>query len=102
MGTIDFEGWNVEVDDIDLLNKSPEVARVGLVFEQYPDLVSASAKGNVSAYYVILQEVKRRLVSGGFNVDVEFSTGEKKIILLTPYSVIENRKDITSLICSES
>lgn len=99
MGSIDFEGWNVEVDDIELLNRSPEVARVGLVFEQYPGLVSASTKGNVSAYYAILQAVKRRLVSGGFNVNVVLNTGEKKTILLTLDAVIEDRKDITSRIC---
>ena len=97
MGSIDFEGWNVEVDDIELLNKSPEVAKLGLVFEQYPGLVSASAKGNVSAYYVILQEVKRRLVSGGFNVDVELNGNVIKSILLTPDSVTEDGKDMTFL-----
>jgi hypothetical protein len=87
MGTIDFNGWNVEVDDIELLNKSPEVARVGLVFEQYPGLVSASAKGNVSAYYVILWEVRRRLISGGFNVMVELNNGEQRNITLTSWSI---------------
>jgi hypothetical protein len=97
MGSIDFEGWNVEVDDIELLNKSPEVAKLGLVFEQYPGLVSASAKGNVSAYYVVLQEVKRRLVSGGFNVDVELNANARKSILLTPDSVTEDGKDMTFL-----
>lgn len=80
-----------------MLNKVSDVARVGLVFEQYTGLVSASAKGNVSAYYVILQEVKQRLVSGGFNVDVELNADERKTILLTPDFVTEDGKDMTFL-----
>jgi len=98
MGAIEFEGWNVEIDDLDALNTSREVTRIGLVFEQYPGLVSASANGNVATYYNILAEVRRRMVSGGFNVTVELSTSEKKAILLTPSFVTENGKDISSLI----
>ena len=100
MGWIEFEGWNAKVDDIDVLNRSPEVSRVGLIFTQHPGLISASAKGNVSAYYNILVEVKRRLVAGsvGFNVVVELSTGVKKTIVLSPTFVTENGKDITSFI----
>lgn len=78
MGHIEFEGWNVEIDDIKTLNRSPEVLRMGLIFEQHANLICASARGNVSAYYCILVEVKRRLISGGFNVNVTLSTGEKE------------------------
>ena len=98
MGWIEFEGWNVVLDDIEALNRSPEVSRIGLVFEQHPGLVSASAKGNVAAYYCILVEVKQRLISGGFNVAVELSNGDKKAVVLYPDFVTENEKDITFLI----
>lgn len=98
MGSICFEGWGVHVDDLAALNKSPEVKRLGLVFEQHPGLVSGSAKGNFAACYNILVEVRRRLVSGTFNVVVELSTGDKKDILLSPSYVIENGEDITWLI----
>lgn len=98
MGWIEFESWNVKLKDIKALNKSPEVSRLGLVFEELPGLVSASAKGNVAPYYCILVEVKRQLISGGFNVTVELSNGEKKAIVLCPTLVTENEKDITFLI----
>lgn len=98
MGHIEFEGWNVEIDDIKTLNRSPEVSRMGLIFEQHANLICASARGNVSAYYCILVEVKRRLISGGFNVNVTLSTGEKREILLCPTFVTENDEDITRLI----
>lgn len=98
MGRIEFEGWNVRLDDIEALNRSPEVSRIGLIFEQHPGLVSAVTEGNVAAYYCILLEVKQRLVSGGFNITVELSTGKKKKIVLSPTFVTENGKDITSLI----
>lgn len=97
MGSIEFEGWNVEVDDIAALNSADEVSRMGLVFERYPGLICASAQGNVSAYYVILSEVKSHLVCGGFNVKVETSAGEKKLIELSPNFVRENGEDITDI-----
>lgn len=97
VGRIEFEGWKVEVDDIAALNRAKEVSRIGLVFEQYPGLVSASADGNVAAYYNILSEVKGHLISGGFNVTVEMTTGEKKNINLTRALVLENGEDITGL-----
>jgi hypothetical protein len=98
MGWIEFEGWNVEIDNIAALNRSPEVSRIGLNFEQHPGMICASAEGDVSAYYCILVEVKRRLISGTFNVTVTRGTGEKKVIDLHPSFVIENDVDITSLI----
>lgn len=98
MGTIEFEGWNVVIDDIQKLNNSPEISRLGLVFEQFPSLVSATAQGNVSAYYVILSEIRQRLVSGGFNGTVKLSTGEEKTIILTIGSVSENWEDITDFV----
>lgn len=97
MGWIEFEGWNVKLGDIEVLNRSRKISRIGFVFEQHPGLISASAKGNVAAYYCILVEVKRQLISGRFNVSVELTTGEKKTIVLYPSFVTENEKDITSL-----
>jgi len=98
MGSIEFEGWDVEIDDIEALNRSSEVSRIGLNFEQHPGMICASAEGNVAAYYCILVEVKRHMISGGFNVTVTRGTGEKKVINLYPTFVIENDVDITSLI----
>ncbi|WP_363800567.1 hypothetical protein ABU614_10735 [Lysobacter firmicutimachus] len=99
MGRIEFEGWGVELDDIDLLNRSPETSRLGLVFEQFPGVVCAAANGNVSAYYVILMEVRRRLLSGAFNVKVQLSNGEQKIIMLGNTFATEDGDDLTDLIC---
>ena len=98
MGLIEFESWNVKLKDIDILNMSQEVSRMGLVFEQIGDFVSASARGNISAYYCILGEVREQIDSGRFNVIVEMSTGEKSEISLSSQYVIENNKDISSLI----
>lgn len=98
MGSIEFEGWNVVIDDIQKLNNSTEISRLGLVFEQFPGLISASAQGNVSAYYVILKEIRQRLISGGFNGTVKLSTGEEKIIILSAGFVTENWEDITDFI----
>jgi len=98
MGSIDFEGWSVEIDDFEKLNKSPEIARLGLKFERQSDCTWASASGNVAAYYIILREVKQRLISGSFNVDIELSTGEKKTITLAASYVFENNKNITEFI----
>lgn len=98
MGHIEFEGWNVEIDDIKTLNRSPEVSRMRLIFEQHANLICASARGNVSAYYIILVEVKRRLISGSFIVNVTLSTGEERKIVLWPDYVNENDEDITRLI----
>lgn len=98
MGSIEFEGWSVEIDDLGVLNRSREASRIGLTFEQHPGLICASAKGNVACYYNILCEVRQRLISGSFNVSVELSTGEKKQIILAPTFVTENGKDITFLI----
>lgn len=98
MGSIEFEGWNIVIDDIQKLNNSTEIHRLGLVFEQFADLVSASAQGNVSAYYVILKEIRERLVSGSFNGTVKLSTGEEKTIILSTSFVTENGEDITDFI----
>lgn len=98
MGSIEFEGWNVVIDDMQKLNNSAEISRLGLVFEQFPGLVSASAQGNVSAYYVILNEMRQRLVSGGFNGAVKLSTGEEKTITLSTDFVTENWEDITDFV----
>lgn len=98
MGSIEFEGWNVVIDDIHKLNNSTEISRLGLVFEQFPGLVSASAEGNVSTYYVILKEIRQRLVSGGFNGTVKLSTGENRTIILSADLVTENCEDITDFI----
>lgn len=98
MGSIEFEGWNVVIDDIQKLNNSSEIYRLGLVFEQFADLASASVQGNVSTYYVILKEIQKRLVSGTFNGIVKLSTGEEKTIILSARSVTENGEDITDFI----
>lgn len=97
MGSIEFEGWKVQLANINTLNNAREVSRLGLVFEQEGDLTHARAKGNVAAYYVILQEVRSQLVSGGFIVKVELSTGEKREINLGTGWVTENGKDISQL-----
>ena len=98
MGYIELEGWNVVIDDIHALNASKEMLRLGLFFEQHGCLVSANARGNVSTYYVILAELKQRLVKGSFNGVVELSTGETKKILLTKSLAIVNDEDITALL----
>lgn len=69
-----------------------------LVFEQFPGLVSASTQGNVSAYYLILKEIRQRLVSGSFNGKVTLSTGEEKTIILSTDFVTENGEDISDFI----
>ncbi|MDO8263614.1 MAG: hypothetical protein Q7T21_10360 [Gallionella sp.] len=98
MESIDFEGWKVKIDDLEALNRSHEVSRIGLVFEQHPGLICASAEGNLSAYYCILSEVRRRIISGAFNVTVELKTGVKKKILLSQTVATENDKDIMFLV----
>ena len=98
MGWIDFEGWGVVLDDIELLNQASEVRRLGLVFEQYPGVIYATAKGNVATYYLILSEVKRRLVSGAFNVKVALSSGETKTLVLGSSFAIEDGNDISGLL----
>ena len=98
MGAIEFEGRKIKLKDIKALNKSQEVSRIGLVFEQIGDYVSASATGNISAYYCILSEVRDQIISGSFNVIVEDSVGKKSEISLASRYVIEDDKDISSLI----
>ncbi|WP_158677507.1 hypothetical protein [Chromobacterium vaccinii] len=98
MGSIYFEGWNAKVDDLEKLNNSPEILRIGLNFEQHPDLIFASADGNVSVYYNILREVKRRLTYGGFKITVILSTGDERQIILATDFATENGEDITSLV----
>lgn len=98
MGSIDFEGWNVEVDDFEKLNKSPEIMRLGLNFESESNCIWASVSGNITDYHVILREVKQRLISGGFNVNVELGNGEKITIILSSSFVMENHEDITEFI----
>ncbi|MCJ0824804.1 hypothetical protein MQC88_02330 [Luteimonas sp. 50] len=97
MGRIDFEGWNTQIDDLKELNGAPEVRRLGLEFKQFPGLITASRAGNVAAYYLILQEVRNRLVSGGFAVTVVLSTGERRSIEMTRDYVFEDGKNISDL-----
>ena len=97
MGTINLESYNAVIDDVELLNNEPEIYRLGLVFESYGATVFADANGNVSTYYVIVQELLKHLVSGCFNGSVFEGTGEVKTILVTNSLVTENGKDITKL-----
>lgn len=98
MGNVTLEGWNVKIDDLDVLNKSPEIARLGLVFEEYPGLISASVSGDVSAYLSILLEIKRRIVCGSVCVEVMFDAGEKRKFTVAGSYILEGGEEITSLI----
>lgn len=98
MGAIEFESWDAVIDDIKALNAEPETSRVGLVFEDFGGgTVFAQANGNVSTYYVIVQELLKHLLSGGFICKVTLSTNERRELQVTERYVIENGNDITQL-----
>ena len=98
MGSIEFESWDAVIDDVQSLNSEPEVLRIGLVFEDFGGgAVSAQASGNVSAYYVIVQELLKHLVSGGFICKVTLSTNEQRKLQITNRYVLEDANDIRAM-----
>ena len=102
MGSISFESWSATIDNMEALNAEPEISRLKLVFERFGRCeVSAQARGNVSGYYVIVQELLRHLTSGALICEVTLSSGEMKKLEISPHYVSENDEDIGSMFLSD-
>lgn len=97
MGSIEFEGWRVKLNDINVLNHSQEIMKIGLVFEQIGDCTFANFTGDILNHYEILGEVMNQINSGSFYIKIEDDTGKKSTVLLTSNYVIENNKEISSI-----
>ena len=98
MGSIDFQSWNAAIDDIQALNREPEISRLRLVFEDFGGgAVSAGAAGNVSIYYLVIGELLAHLEHGAFTCEVTSSTGERRNLQITTGLVMEDGKDISRL-----
>lgn len=97
MGSIEFESFNATIRDLGQLNRSAEIRRLGLRFEDLGGYIHAQASGDVSAYYNIVEELLAQMTSGEFDVVVVTSGGEERRLAVGPRYVSDNGKDITDM-----
>lgn len=97
MGRITLEGFGVRLTDLDGLHAAPETRRLRLRYEVMGDAVEASAIGNVSTYYVLIQELLRHLERGALTGTVELSNGTMHTLRIARAYVMENDEDISRL-----
>ncbi len=98
MGRLEFEGWNVTIDNLAQLNSETEISRLGLIFKIDGDCTYAEAEGNTAVVYLILGEVKKHIIEGSFTVIQNAGNGENIKYTLSSSFVLENKKDITKII----
>ncbi|WP_153065379.1 hypothetical protein [Xanthomonas arboricola] len=98
MGLIDLESWNAKIANIDGLNNEPEILRMGLIFHRQANYIYASVQGNVSTYYVVIQELLKYLGDGSFQGKVVTSGGVSKNLVISRDYVLEDMRDISTLV----